>query len=474
MLPDIAGALPSSILDDIAQYPAYGSAVPFLGVHYCGDSKCALSERVAQLGKEVWMTEGSVDTSVAGGLGWGASLNQNFVMASQSSSVAWSLIWSTLDGLEYSNRGMMGAFEPWSGHFEISAAVWATAQTTQFIDLNFTMLGVSTGATGQLAGGGSYVTYTRVGQGVGQPTTPDPQQQEEEGVGVGVGVGRGRGWQRGWVAAATATRRRRSVTVVFETLAAHSDQVVDITILGMDASQCTAGEKGGLTVWSTNATSFFDGPSTPRTIAAGTSQGSTHDGCSISLTLAPATIVTVSTERGSKLGGGSQRLEIPPSSPFPSHWSTGFDERQPGRPPLYFSDEGGNFAIAREVAHDGREPPSNLVLRQMVGVHPVTGMGPAGSHWTGPNPLPVTLVGDVNAVNLLAEVMARMPPKPAGGFTHGTDEPSSSSYAFVILCGRLASCKRPYDPDHGGDPPGDCLNLTSAGVWKVSRPLRPF
>ena len=51
---------------------------------------------------------GTVDTSVAGGLAWGASLNQNFISANQTSSVAWSLIWSTLDGLEYSNRGMMG------------------------------------------------------------------------------------------------------------------------------------------------------------------------------------------------------------------------------------------------------------------------------------------------------------------------------------------------------------------------------
>ena len=62
---------------------------------------------------------GTVDTSVSGGLAWGASLNQNFVSANQTSSVAWSLIWSTLDGLEYANRGMMGAYEPWSGHFDV-------------------------------------------------------------------------------------------------------------------------------------------------------------------------------------------------------------------------------------------------------------------------------------------------------------------------------------------------------------------
>ena len=132
VLPDIAGELPTAILDDLDESAAYSAAVDILGVHYCGDSACAHSERVAvrityryrlvsrtnmltasldcganapqRLGKELWMTEGTVDTSVGGGLAWGASLNQNFVHANQTSSVAWSLIWSTLDGLEYDCR----------------------------------------------------------------------------------------------------------------------------------------------------------------------------------------------------------------------------------------------------------------------------------------------------------------------------------------------------------------------------------
>ena len=81
VLPDIAGELPVAILDMIESNADYSAAVDILGVHYCGDPKCAHSERVAALGKEIWMTEGSVDTSVGGGLAWGASLNQNFVSA---------------------------------------------------------------------------------------------------------------------------------------------------------------------------------------------------------------------------------------------------------------------------------------------------------------------------------------------------------------------------------------------------------
>eukprot|EP01046_Picozoa_sp_COSAG06_P025257 COSAG06_NODE_2112_length_7564_cov_4.547354_8_plen_106_part_00 len=58
VLPDIAGELPVAILDDLEKHADYSAAVDILGVHYCGDAKCAHSERVASLGKEIWMTEG--------------------------------------------------------------------------------------------------------------------------------------------------------------------------------------------------------------------------------------------------------------------------------------------------------------------------------------------------------------------------------------------------------------------------------
>ena len=47
VLPDIAGELPTAILDDLEENAAYSAAVDILGVHYCGDSACAHSERVA-------------------------------------------------------------------------------------------------------------------------------------------------------------------------------------------------------------------------------------------------------------------------------------------------------------------------------------------------------------------------------------------------------------------------------------------
>ena len=49
-------------------------------------------------------------------------------------------------------------------------------------------------------------------------------------------------------------------------------------------------------------------------------------------------------------------------------------------------------------------------------------------------------------MNIFATTAARMP-KPA------QESGQEEEYAFVALCGRIASSQHPYDPDHGGDPP---------------------
>jgi hypothetical protein len=354
--------------------------------------------------------------------------------------VAWSLIWSTLDGLEYSDRGMMAAWEPWSGHYAISVAIWATAQTTQFVDLpkpksvnagaqepgadnegGFSMLGVSTGGSGVLAGGGTFVTYVAREPG-GAPA--------------------------------------RRLTIVFETMAAANNasglQHLALAVAGLAPQLC--GSKT-LSLWTTNTSAPFAGPfpvdarpaPAPAPAAA---TATTTSSCVFDLVLPPRTIATITTEAGSKLRGVTKApLPIPASSSFlgKGNFSTKFDERAVGRPPLYFSDQGGSFALAE----DGE---NNMVLRQMVPVHPVTGMGPAGPTWTGVNALPATVIGDVAAVNIRSTVRARLPPPTA-----------SAPASFAALCGRIASSQHPYDPDHGGDPPGDCLNLTSAGEWKLTQ-----
>ncbi len=46
-----------------------------IGLHYATDPAATLSKRVASMHKDIWLTEAHVDTSDAGGMGWGAMLN---------------------------------------------------------------------------------------------------------------------------------------------------------------------------------------------------------------------------------------------------------------------------------------------------------------------------------------------------------------------------------------------------------------
>ena len=106
-----------------------------------------------------------------------------------------------------------------------------------------------------------------------------------------------------------------NMTVVFETMAANSTQAVAVS-LGLGHAACANG--GSLQMWSTNATVQFAGPvsmsvalSRNRKGSSGSSSSSdnssnadtSESGCSFSLELPPASIITVTTSRaGSKLG----------------------------------------------------------------------------------------------------------------------------------------------------------------------------
>jgi hypothetical protein len=67
----------------------------------------------------------------------------------------WSPISSYYDNLPLPGSGLMTANTPWSGHYDVQPAVWATAHTTQFAQPGWQYLD---SACGYLKGKGSYVT----------------------------------------------------------------------------------------------------------------------------------------------------------------------------------------------------------------------------------------------------------------------------------------------------------------------------
>ena len=69
--------------------------------------------------------------------------------------IIWSVVSSYYDNLPLPGSGVMRANTPWSGHYEVQPALWATAHTTQFAQPGWKYLD---GGCGLLAGGGSFVT----------------------------------------------------------------------------------------------------------------------------------------------------------------------------------------------------------------------------------------------------------------------------------------------------------------------------
>ena len=62
----------------------------------------------------------------------------------------------TISGDGFWGPGLVYAWQPWSGHYVVPPTVWASAHTTQFAQPGWKM---TFNGAGNLAGGGSYVTY---------------------------------------------------------------------------------------------------------------------------------------------------------------------------------------------------------------------------------------------------------------------------------------------------------------------------
>lgn len=274
--------------------PAFNSSYAIIGAHYPCDKPLPA---VNALGKAYWASEDF--STVAGWAGagcWGASLVRNYVRMNQTSTIAWSLIWSVYAQLPYFGNGLMYAYSPWSGSYEVNQAVWTTAHFTQFTAPGWHFLSVASQGSGALPGGGNYATLV--------PPT-------------GSGM-----------------------TVILESLqgdclrckgAPTSAQSVTFQVTG---GAGLPGPGTHLYVWFTNATVSF-AQRAPVTIAA--------DG-SFTVFLPADSIMTLTTvATGSK--GGFPGVPIPPSAPFPLPYADDFSGYPDDALARYFSDQAGSFAV---------------------------------------------------------------------------------------------------------------------------------
>ena len=158
------GAGQWSIADEILKDPELADAIAVIGAHYpLVDGKITTTDAARKTGKPLWSSEDQPNGGggpfvsrdwAAGGRILAHLYNRNYLEGSLTSTEIWSPITSYYDNLAAPNSGLMYANTPWSGHYEVQGAIWATAHTTQFAQPGWQYLD---SGSGYLPEKGSYV-----------------------------------------------------------------------------------------------------------------------------------------------------------------------------------------------------------------------------------------------------------------------------------------------------------------------------
>lgn len=203
-----------AIADVMLKDPAIARDVAAVGVHYPKvNGKLTTTAAARRTAKPLWASEDQPNSGSGpylsrdwdvGGRILAHLYNENYLEGSLTATEIWSPITSYYDILAAPNSGLMYANTPWSGHYDVQGAIWATAHTTQFARPGWQYLD---SASGFLAGGGTYVSLR----------SPD----------------------------------RRNWSVVLETIAAQAPQRVSFRIAGGLAASTVH-------VWETNAYRTFE------------------------------------------------------------------------------------------------------------------------------------------------------------------------------------------------------------------------
>ncbi len=152
------------IVDAIRHDPELNKAVYAVTVHYPRkNGRVTTPDSAKQLAQPLWSSEDQPASSSTvilsrewqtGGRSLAKLYNRNYLEGGFTKTEIWSPITSYYDILAAPNSGLMYANTPWSGHYNVQGAIWATAHTTQFAEPGWRYLDSS---SGYLAEQGSYV-----------------------------------------------------------------------------------------------------------------------------------------------------------------------------------------------------------------------------------------------------------------------------------------------------------------------------
>ncbi|HXP08735.1 MAG TPA: family 16 glycoside hydrolase [Acidobacteriaceae bacterium] len=153
-----------NILDAMRKDSTLAKAVDVVSVHYPREKgKLTTPADATSAGKRLWSSEDQPESSASiilsrdwpiGGRSLAHLYNENYLEGHFTKTEIWSPVTSYYDILAAPNSGLMYANTPWSGHYQVQGAIWATAHTTQFAEPGWRYLN---NASGQLSSG-SYVT----------------------------------------------------------------------------------------------------------------------------------------------------------------------------------------------------------------------------------------------------------------------------------------------------------------------------
>ncbi len=365
------------ITDDLDADPVLKQAVFAIGVHYARVAgNFYVTTDALESGKPLWSTEDmpldeSVRSDESGALLpkdwkpgariWAKYLNTNYIDGKVTKTETWSPVTSYYDNLACANSGLVYANTPWSGYYNVQAAVWVTAHTTQFaqpgwqyIDSACGYLKGGSSACGYLKGAGSYVTLK-------SPSSSD-------------------------------------YSVIVETVDATQPQDVTFQISGGLST-------GTVHVWETNADKSFEKLSDIAPL----------DG-SFRITLAPDAIYSLTTTEGQGKGTATP----PPPAPFPFPYADDFEKGTLGRSAKYFADQDGAFEVAACTGRAGnclRQVIDKAPIPYdwfLVNPDPFTFLG--SSDWTDyevstdamiEEPGSVTLAGRIDSADWFMDMKAR-------------------------------------------------------------------
>jgi galactosylceramidase len=332
-----------NVCNDLSKDSEWAAAVDVIGAHYPGSN---IGENCPALNKVQWSSEDMSLDYDTGALCWARALNQNYVRANLTATIAWDLVNSFYDRLDWAGVGILRAVEPWSGFYQIGRVLWVAAHWGQFTKSGWFFLQHGSGV-GLLDNGGSYVALT------------DPTGQQ--------------------------------LTIIVETMKRDSSQCAHSSSVHYNTTnQAATFQLDSSFAHVTQLFVFLTDLNTKDVNQSFVYKGIlTLNNGAFSLQLPVGVLYTVSTINGTK-----GTYQPPPSMPFPLPYQDDFDRSATSSEAAYFSDQSGSWEIVDTSSSRGK------TMRQMVTELPIS--------WCSEAPYPYSVIGNSSwkqPLNISVDVM---------------------------------------------------------------------